>query len=186
MYVCSDKSEALTAAQQELAAENHNLIYFFAKVYDLDFDEYYDLLAIGLCRAAKLFDPSHGAKFSTLAFKCMRNEYYRFGRKEKVARRIPKDKIVYYNDAITDGADPLTLLDTLPNTSDSSYAFDPTEAEVQEFLRTVPMHYRVPLIKLMNGKTAETVAREVGCSKQNVSRMRGVFQKYWNSYAIKR
>ena len=46
------KHKSLTAEQQQLVIENHNLIYDFAKRKNLIIEEYYDILAIGLCNAA--------------------------------------------------------------------------------------------------------------------------------------
>lgn len=47
--------------KQTLATENHNLIYGYAHKYQLDLDEYYDLLAIALMEAVEMFDIEKGA-----------------------------------------------------------------------------------------------------------------------------
>lgn len=64
----------MTKEAQILVEENHNLIYSYLKEMRLNVDEYYDLAAIGLCKAAIIFDKSFGYQFSTLAYFCMRNE----------------------------------------------------------------------------------------------------------------
>ena len=48
--------EHLTSTQQKMVEENHNLIYGMAHKYKINLDEYYDVLAIGLCKAAMTFD----------------------------------------------------------------------------------------------------------------------------------
>ena len=57
----------LTSKQKELVEVNHNLIYKFASIKNVSIEEYYDILAIGLCKAAMAFDENKG-KFSTVSF----------------------------------------------------------------------------------------------------------------------
>lgn len=59
----------------ELIINNEKLIYYVLQklnLYNMR-DEYYDLGLIGLCKAAKKFDPNRGVKFSTLACMCIQN-----------------------------------------------------------------------------------------------------------------
>ena len=42
----------LTKEQKELVENNHKLIYYYIHKNGLSVDEYYDILAIGLCKAA--------------------------------------------------------------------------------------------------------------------------------------
>lgn len=42
--------------QRKLVENNHNLIYAILHKYNLPIDEYYDVAAIGLCKAAITFD----------------------------------------------------------------------------------------------------------------------------------
>ena len=53
----------LTKEQKELVENNHKLIYYYIHKNGLSLDEYYDILAIGLCKAALNFDESKGIKF---------------------------------------------------------------------------------------------------------------------------
>lgn len=48
----------LTAEQQKIVADNHNLIYWYINMKRLDFEEWYDLLAIELCKTVMHHDPS--------------------------------------------------------------------------------------------------------------------------------
>ena len=88
----------LNYEQQQLAEQNHNLIYSFAKSRKLDLEEYYDVLAIGLCKAALVYDENK-ATFSTLAYKCMNNEYNKIIRGQTVQRKIP-DNLISSLDAV--------------------------------------------------------------------------------------
>lgn len=63
----------LNNEQRELVEKNHNLIYQFLIDNNLSHDEYYDIVAIGLCNAAMKYDSSKGIAFSTYAYKAMSN-----------------------------------------------------------------------------------------------------------------
>ena len=63
----------LTQEQSERVTENHNLIYYMIHKFHLDIEEYYDILAIGLCKACLSWDISKG-KLSTYACTIMYNE----------------------------------------------------------------------------------------------------------------
>lgn len=65
------KPLTLTDEERELVTNNHNLIYSYLNKFHLS-DDYYDLCAIGLCRAAHFYKPENG-KFSVFAFTCMSN-----------------------------------------------------------------------------------------------------------------
>jgi len=83
----------LNDSQRSLAEENHNLIYGFLSKHSLEEEYWYDLLAIGLCRAAGTFDESKGYNFSTYAFcimeRLMQTEYSRLAK----TKRIPNELI---------------------------------------------------------------------------------------------
>lgn len=63
----------LTNEQRRFVSKNHNLIYDYAYTYNLDIDEWYGVLAIGLCKATMGKFDNTKSKFSTFAYKCMRN-----------------------------------------------------------------------------------------------------------------
>lgn len=105
----------LNHEQQQLVEQNHNLIYSFAKSRKLDLEGYYDVLAIGLCKAALVFDENKGT-FSTLAYKCMSNEYNKIIKKQTLKRKIP-DNLLSSLDAVIniseeDGSE-ITLYDCI-------------------------------------------------------------------------
>ena len=86
----------MTEEQRKLAADNHNLIYSFLNLHQYDWDEYYDLAAIGLCKSAITYDKNKGP-FSTYAYKCMFNEIGHYFTIQGAARRIPDQLIMYYD-----------------------------------------------------------------------------------------
>ena len=76
----------LDEQQKKLVEKNHNLIYHTLHKYKLNEEEYYDILAIGLCKAAIKFDPER-SKFSTFAIKVMYNEFLQHDRNENANKR---------------------------------------------------------------------------------------------------
>lgn len=62
----------LNDGQRKLVADNHNLIYQYLIDNNLSQDEYYDIAAIGMCKAALKYDTSKGA-FSTYVYKAIGN-----------------------------------------------------------------------------------------------------------------
>ena len=88
--------KALTKEQQKLVEQNHNLIYDIAIRKNWDIEEYYGILAIGMCKAAKIYDDSKG-EFSTVANRCMENEVYNYWRKLQRKHAIPNDMVISYD-----------------------------------------------------------------------------------------
>ena len=111
----------MTQEQRKLVEENHKLIYYTLNKYKLNPEEYYDILAIGLCKAAIKFDPER-SKFSTFAMKVMYNEFLQHDRNEKAEKRKEnkntlslnyimtnhknKDRKCEFGDLLTDGREP--------------------------------------------------------------------------------
>ena len=90
----------LNDEQRQFVAENHNLIYSFLNSNKLDIEEWYDLAAIGLCKAAINYN-GEIAKFSTFAYKCMWNQVHIEMRKQYAIRRADDNAVLYYQTAIT-------------------------------------------------------------------------------------
>ena len=63
----------LTTEQQKLVEDNHTLIYSYLHKNSLGQVDWYGVCALGLCKAAKTYNPMRGA-FSTYAFTCMHYE----------------------------------------------------------------------------------------------------------------
>ena len=82
----------LNDEQRKLVADNHNLIYQYLIDNNLPQDEYYDIAAIGLCKAALKYDTSKGA-FSTYVYRAIRNNIS----KEKVTEKRHTVNAMSYN-----------------------------------------------------------------------------------------
>lgn len=62
----------LNDEQRKIVTENHNLIYSFCIKRGLSIDEWYDFLAIVLCKAVINHNPEK-SKLSTFVYACMNN-----------------------------------------------------------------------------------------------------------------
>lgn len=150
----------MTEEATKLVEENHNLIYSYLHKMRLDINEYYDLAAIGLCKAAINFDKSKGYKFSTFAYRCMSNEVVMQIRKEN--RRIV----------------PLLILD---NDEDLLYSFLASEICIEDeilattrfeaIIRNLSPNKQKIIFLIASGMTQQEVADELHVSQPCVSRV---------------
>lgn len=167
----------LSEQQRKKAEENHNLIYGYAKKYNISVEEHYDLLAIGLCKATINYDDSKG-EFSSLAYRCMKNEMVDYFRLCNGKSKVPVECIISY-DAPTgneeDGSNA-TALDTI---ADNHY----TDEEV------IQSQTYIDMLSLLNeretkiamyieqGLKESEIAVLMDCSQQNVNRIRNNIKK---------
>lgn len=175
-------SQTLNNEQQELIEVNHNLIYEFAKKKHLFIDDYYDILAIGLCKAAMVFNPEKG-EFSTIAFRCMENELNMQIRYENRMFRIPSDMLLSYdapkdndnaenNGSFLDGfADSCSVHDTVIGEMMSALLMNLLSEKQQQIVRW-----------LMDGKKQDEIAEALLCSQQSVSYYIKQIRKTWIAY----
>lgn len=160
--------DILTKEQSDIASANHNLIYKFASDNGLNIEEYYGILAIGLCNAAKIFDESKG-KFSVIAYKCMQNEVYTYWRSLKRKNSIPPD-MVYSYDALISGDENdgnESFLDRLSISYDGNEIINSVISNM--FIDGLTEKERSIIDMLLNGLTHNEIADNIGCTRQNVS-----------------
>lgn len=124
--------------QQKMVEENHNLIYSYINSHKLDFEEYYDLLAIQLCKCAVHWDVSRGSKFSTFVYYCFDNVIKDDFRKKSADRRIPEECMISIETPIGvgDTGKELTLAHTL--ISPGNVEDDLLISDIQIFLKSLP------------------------------------------------
>ena len=163
--------QRLTIEQQEMVSKNHNLIYSLANKRNIDLDDFYGVLAIGLCRAAMFYDESKGA-FSTFAFACMMNEYKSELATMNKQSAIPYDKLLYLDNfakRVSDSSNErLNFADIIPDRKTqiengviNKITFKKT------FDKLKPSHKRV-VEMLIDGKRQTDIAEELGISRQAV------------------
>lgn len=179
-----NSNEPLNEKQKRLVAENHNLIYGYALQKNLPIDDYYDILAIGLCKAAKAYDGCKG-EFSTVAYRCMQNELYTHWNANKKQSSIPQDLIVSYNtpmfcEDFNNGNNLLENLLDLKSHNDIMYSM--MSSEIKDCL-TARENMVLNLLRI--GFTHSEIADKLGCHKSNVTyfagRIRNKIKQYFGN-----
>lgn len=160
----------LTPEQQKLVEDNHNLIYSFLNSHRLSIDDYYDVAAIGLCKAAYHFDPAKGIAFSTYAYKLIQNEILREMRKNNNISHGGNVPDVSLQEPTTQDDDTLTLGDMIP----ANYG-NPEDALAVDSIHNAidkldPKHREIMKLFISGYKQGE-IANIVGTSQANVSRI---------------
>lgn len=160
--------------------ENHNLIYSFLYKYHLDVEEWYDLAAIGLCKAANTYNNDKSG-FSTYAYKCMYTTIMYEKRKENAKRIIPQNQIVYYESRVNEESkdnDTSTFLNYIPskqnveNETISTILLENIENELIGNKRKV-------FLMLRNGYPQCEISKIIGISRQRVSKIKQeIAEKY--------
>ena len=168
----------LTEEQKKLVEENHNLIYWFAKKYHIPIEDYYDVLAQGLCMAAYHYDPSK-CSFSTYAYLCMNTEMHVEYRKTLRKSEIPQGNIFHYENA-------WQLSDLIPtNEKTENKVIDRISYEnlislLNDILNDKDKEV---LSYILNGLTMREIAKIEGTSHQAIhNRMKKIREKVKKSY----
>lgn len=158
----------LSDEQRKLVEENHNLIYSLLNARGWSIEDYYDLAAIGLCRAAIMFDPEKGYKFSTYAYTSMQNEILQELRKGSVAKRSGAAVLSFENPLA--GVEEITIGDTIQATRG-----DPEEEIIKEDVRIAISEMkpkdREVINLVMQGYKQREVAKIANTNQVQVSRV---------------
>lgn len=154
----------LTEEQRELVTKNHDLIYSYAHKNRISIDEYYDLLAIGLCNAARIYNNSKG-KFSTLAYMCMKNELNMHWRKTKDENEA---EVLSYDskDVREDKDNQSSFLDSFADWQSCKDMSCVTF--INEVARELNGKEKRIFILVLKEHTYEEIANLLDCSAQNV------------------
>ena len=153
----------MTKEQENLVIENHNLIYYFIHKYNLSIEDYYDVCAIGLCKAAITYDSSKDVKFVTYAGVCIENAI-------KMELRKQKNILVYSLD--------MTFSSTSNGTRDISYVENITTG-LSAYDEILPyqldkvlnaQEYKLVALVLQDYTQVE-IGNIIGISQAQVSRM---------------
>ena len=160
----------MTLKQEKLVEENHNLIFSFLKKYKLDIDDFYDLAAIGLCKAVLNYSDKI-SNFSTYAYTCMYTEVMMELRKNSQKKTIPKEKILYYNAETSNNDDTTEYINFIP--AKENVEEDVISNVIFNLFRN-SLHEKSKYIfdLLVNEYSIKEIAEITGTSKQNVSRVR--------------
>lgn len=156
----TDNKEPLTEEQRELVAKNHNLIYGYAYKRKISIDDYYDVLAIGLCKSAKSYNDTKG-EFSTFAYRCMDNEINECWRNMQKKSYIPNNIVISY-----DGNQDNLVEYFVDYQANESMLY---EVISSEFVGLLTGRENTICQLLLMGLTHNEIADKLGCKKQSVA-----------------
>lgn len=162
----------LTEEQKKMVEDNHSLILaYLNNKKNLSFEDYYDVLAIRLCYAAKNYRPNPECTFATYVFKAfdnaVRNEHRIVSclKRQVDSNRLSLDQnISSHKGEISE----VTLLDCIPD-SYNEVEDVCLKISVEQFLETLKPSYRHLLELRLEGWTYRQIADKLGCAYQNVS-----------------
>jgi RNA polymerase sigma factor (sigma-70 family) len=160
---------AIKNSYEKIVEENHNLIYAFLNKCHLPTNEYYDLAAIGLCKAAKTWD-CNKQKFCTYAYTCMFNEVMGEKRKYRCQKRIESNNLVSL-DAYIDTEHDVSLLDIVSN----SYSVEDeiiAKIDVNSFVKSLKDRDKQVVDLFALGYCQDDIADIIGVSQATISRIK--------------
>ena len=177
----------LTPEQQQLAADNEKLIWFFLRKYASGSDpqELYGVAAEGLIRAAATYDPARG-KFSTHAMYHMRSAVDFDQRCAKRKKRSGKP-VLHMDDV--DAVDPneeynAETCGVAPLRDRPCLSLDETGADVERFLRSLSARDRELVRMRIVGYTIKEIGDTFGITIQAASaRMKRIANK-WEAFEL--
>lgn len=143
---------------QTLVEENHRLIWGFLHKHYLD-EEWWDLGAIGLCQAARSYDPERGA-FGTYAYRCMYNLYAKTTRKPVLGALSMSTPLVADNENFTIG-DTIASTDTIDTQAELS-------VELKSLLKTLGERDLRILSLRLKGYEVPEIASRLGYTRQGI------------------
>jgi RNA polymerase sigma factor (sigma-70 family) len=165
----------LTDEQRRVVADNHNLIYDMLNRNNWSIDEYYDVAAIGLCRAAVGFDPAKGFTFSTYAGKVIINAVLCEQRKSMTAMR--QGVTVSFDDPIPYTKGELTLGDMIAGGTEpqdtalcnaAEAAIEKLKPKERMVLRLTMAGYRQVEIAAMTGVSRAYISHVLADARRNL------------------
>ena len=169
------KVEKLTDEQKRLVEENHNLIYKVLYDHHLDIDEWYDVAAIALCKAAALFDPELNYQFSTYACAAIWNNICNQYALSIADRQIPKDKIYSLDCEYGTGEEAYTIKDYYAD----DYSFEDDILTMERFVKGLNRFKnprdRSVVVMASEGYTYEKIGQAYGISRE---RVRQIIKRY--------
>ena len=177
----------LTPEQQQLAADNEKLIWFFLNKYASGSDpqELYGVAAEGLILAAATYDPARG-KFSTHAMYQMRSAV---DFDQSCAKRKKRSgKLVLHMDDV-DAVDPNKecnekMCSVAALRDRPCLSLDETGADVERFLRSLPARDRELVRMRIVGYTIKEIGDTFGITIQAASAHMKRIANKWEAFEL--
>ena len=179
--------------KNKLAEENFNIIHYVAKSFSntgLGHDELVSIGSVGFVKALNTYTEKKGAKFSTYAVVCVRNEILHFLRREK---KHVDNTVLSGNTVYSDGeGGVLTIEDTLSNEMNNEAFVEDVILLNEDIkilmnaIRKLPKRDQFIIINRygIGGRkvmTQEEIGKTLGMSQANVSKLEQNIIKELNS-----
>lgn len=159
----------MTERQKRLVEENHNLIYFCLKKYDLPENDFYDIAAIGLIKAAKTYK-EETTNFSTYAVFCIGNEIKTEYRNRTLKKVIPSDKLVRADKKIGQSLNDYYTI--IQNGNENLEEKVCTEDLIKKITRKLDDRRKQVLVMLIDGYNMSDIASAMGVKPQRIFQLR--------------
>lgn len=174
----------MTAEQEKLVIDNIPLVHFLVQKcarINGNYDDYVQAGCIGLILAAQRYDPARGITFCTYASSYIRGAIHdQYSKFECSPLKLPRDTVYQdgtkpfplccsLHDAV-DGADGLTVEDTLPDDSDDIGA-SVSEIALRQTIAKLPDREKKIAQMLIEGKKQRQIADALGVSQPTVNRL---------------
>ena len=177
----------LTPEQQQLAADNEKLIWFFLRKYASGSDpqELYGVAAEGLIRAAATYDPARG-KFSTHAMYHMRSAVDFDQSCAKRKKRSGKPVLHMDDVDVIDQNKECNakMCDVVPLQDRPCLSLDETGADVERFLRSLPARDRELVRMRIGGYTIKEIGDTFGITIQAASAHMKRIANKWEAFEL--
>lgn len=173
-------NQALNHTQRKLVEDNHNLIYSFLNSRNLSLnsvEDWYGTAAIGLCKAASVFDENRGSKFTTLAYICMDNEVKQIMRKNR--KDVPVTNSINEDISNTDGC---SLSEIIPDPRDCFYSVYLNDAITIATSKMSDRHKSVLKMLVEDGLSQKAISQKLNISQGHISRIYNSFLKNIREY----
>ena len=162
----------LNECQRQLVEKNHNLIYGFAWKNKLDLDEWYDVLALALCRTALFFDATRG-EFSTIFYLTANRFVLQIYHKQNAAKRVPMSVCQSLDDIIVekDNGSVLTISDTVMDFDSNFDEYLEIQDVLNRVLDNLSDRNRDIFNAVLDGDTQKEIAKRFGIAQSTVARI---------------
>lgn len=166
----------LTDQQRRMVEENLPLVTFVMNehiqyVRQDEWDDVFQEGAIGLCRAAALFSPEQGVKFTSFAVPCIVNAIYAYLRKKTSKKmRFYMEALRLEDFSCDERSEKMKVEGTIcaPEDVESTFAC----IDLMDFIRNGLSARDTDIVRmLMDGKRQNDIAKRFGISQPGVSRI---------------
>ena len=160
----------LNDEQRKLVEQNHNLIYSAMKDFGIhrkNFDDYYDVAAIGLCKAVICFDISKGT-FSTFAYTYIYSELKKQIRDDNALFRKSNKNSVSYDEKISKQEDSNTYAKDILLVDENFEKNLILTLSFKDKLETISNIDKKIIMLTVCGYTQEEIGKILGVTKQAI------------------